>query len=244
MSLSSPAARLRNMLVNRVGKKIVAVGRNYKEHAAEMGDFSKQEAPLIFIKPTTSYVTAPGPILIPKYMKCHYEVELGVVISKTVTDVDPELAMDSVAGYLCAIDVTARNVQQVAKDKGLPWTVSKGCDTFTPISDLIPKSKVPDEQILFGQGLELYLKVNGEEKQRDFTSNMIWPIPQLISYISSVITLQEGDVILTGTPKGVGYFKPGDTLEAGITNIVNMSFRAEQKPESRWDHTRSSLASS
>ena len=192
---SSMSTALRNMLIQKVGKKIVAVGRNYAEHAAEMkasADATRTAGsePLIFLKPTSSYVVEPGQILRPRGFEIQHEVELGVVIGPTeVKNCSVAAAMDAVAGYVCAIDVTARNIQNKAKEKGHPWTVSKSCDTFTPVSNIIPRTKLADKLIL-EDGVELFLRVNGQERQRDSTRSMIWSVPELICYISSRMTLE------------------------------------------------------
>lgn len=107
--------------------------------------------------------------------------------------------------------MTARNIQNEAKKKGLPWDISKGFDTFLPISNIIPKSAIPDPH-----SIELYLSVNGEVKQQDSTNLMLFQLPRLLSDISKVMTLEQGDIILTGTPKGVGPVVPGDVMRAGI----------------------------
>ncbi|KAA8499426.1 Acylpyruvase FAHD1, mitochondrial [Porphyridium purpureum] len=245
MAVAAAASTLRNMLVQRVGKKIVAVGRNYVAHAAEMNasaDAARTSDPLIFLKPTSSYVLPPGPIVRPRGFEIQHEVELGVVIGENaVRNVSVAKAMDAVVGYVCAIDVTARNVQNVAKEKGHPWTVSKSCDTFCPISDLIPRQKLPDD-VLLEKGVELYLKVNGQERQRDSTLSMVWTVPELISYVSSRMTLESGDIILTGTPSGVAYMLPGDVVEAGITNHCSITFDVQDGESSAWDEYRSSMA--
>lgn len=114
-------------------------------------------------------------------------------------------------GYLLAIDMTGRNVQEEAKKKGLPWSIAKGFDTFLPISNMIAKSRIPDPQ-----NAHLWLSVNGEMKQSDNTGLMLFQIPRQLSDISRVMTLEEGDIVLTGTPKGVGQVKTGDVMRAGL----------------------------
>nr|AFJ91733.1 fumarylacetoacetate hydrolase domain-containing protein [Ostrea edulis] len=177
------------------GKKIVAVGRNYKEHAAELGNVVPTK-PILFLKPTTSYVIQGQNIKIPPNCKSlHHEVELGVVIGRTGNNITEDRAMEHVGGYVLALDMTARDLQDEAKKKGLPWTLAKGFDTSCPIGDLISTDKLqqPDN-------VQLWLKVNGQTKQDGNTKDMIFSIPYLISYISKYFTLEEGDVILTGTP--------------------------------------------
>ena len=124
---------------------------------------------------------------------------------------DAQGAIDSIAGYAIAIDMTARNMQEEAKKKGIPWTAAKGFDTFLPISHYIPKSDIPDPH-----DVELWLTVNGEERQRDSTGLMLFRIPRILSEISRVMKLEEGDIVLTGTPKGVGPVQVGDVMRAGV----------------------------
>ena len=135
-------------------------------------------------------------------------------MDRTVVDLpehDEKAAMESIGGYCIAIDMTARNMQDEAKKKGLPWTIAKGFDTFLPISNLIKKEMIPDPH-----EVELYLKVNGEDKQRDGTGLMLFRIPRILSEISKVMKLEKGDLVLTGTPKGVGKVDVGDVMMAGV----------------------------
>lgn len=144
----------------------------------------------------------------------HYEVELALIIGKELSNLpaqDKHGAMDAIAGYAVAIDMTARNIQDECKKKGLPWTIAKGFDTFSPISDFIPKESIRDPH-----DVELWLDVNGQNKQRDTTGLMLFRIPRLLSEISGVMKLEKGDIILTGTPKGVGEVFVGDTMTGGV----------------------------
>jgi len=140
-------------------------------------------------------------------------VELGVVIGKRGRDISESQADSYVAGYALAIDMTARNIQDQVKKKGLPWSAAKGFDTFTPISSFIPKDEIRDPH-----NTNLWLKVNGAFKQNGNTSDMMFKIPQLIKHVSSIMTLNEGDLILTGTPSGVGPIVEGDKITAGLAN--------------------------
>ncbi|KAI9489841.1 hypothetical protein BDB00DRAFT_840959 [Zychaea mexicana] len=198
----------RNFLTT--GKKIVAIGRNFSEHAKELGN-AVPKAPFFFLKPTSSYVANGGTVEIPTGCEVHHEVELAVVIGKDGRDYKAAEAMDYVAGYALAIDMTARNLQTEAKNKGLPWSASKGFDTFTPISDFIPKERIADTS-----NVDLWLKVNDAFRQNGNTKDMIFGIPMLLSYVSSIMKLEVGDVILTGTPKGVGPIQAGDVIQAGL----------------------------
>jgi len=135
-------------------------------------------------------------------------------LGKQVKDLDAadeNGALDAIESYAISIDMTARNAQNEAKKKGLPWDIAKGFDTFLPISNVIEKSAIPDPH-----NVELYLTVNNEHRQLDSTELMLFRIPRIISDISKVMTLEEGDIVLTGTPKGVGPVVPGDVMRAGV----------------------------
>jgi len=151
-------------------------------------------------------------------------LKLGSLLVKKGRDISIEKAMDHVAGYVLALDMTARNLQAIAKTKGLPWTQSKGYDTFTPIGEFIDKSKVPNPH-----NLNFWLKVDGELRQKGNTKDMIHNIPQLIKYISSIMTLETGDLILTGTPEGVNNVKHGQILEAEIEGLTKIRFVASNR---------------
>merc|ERR1711977_347860 len=183
-------------------RKIICIGRNYADHIKELNS-AKPKQPFFFLKPTTSILPPnSGPVLRPKGVNLHFEVELGLVIGKTVRDFDArdtEKAIEAIDSYMVAIDFTARNVQDEAKKKGLPWSIAKGFDTFCPISNIIPKSKIPDPHNAL-----LWLSVNNQVKQQDSTELMLYRIPRQLQDISRVMTLEAGDIVLTGTPKGVG----------------------------------------
>ncbi|XP_058212500.1 probable acylpyruvase FAHD1, mitochondrial isoform X2 [Rhododendron vialii] len=217
MSTATPSPPYEKLL--SLGTKIVAVGRNYAAHAKELGNAVPKE-PVLFLKPTSSYLENGGMIEIPEPLESlDHEVELAVVISKKARDVPEATAMDYVGGYALGLDMTAREIQASAKSAGLPWTKAKGQDTFTPISFVLPKSVVLDPH-----NLELWLKVDGEIRQKGSTEDMIFKIPYLISHISSIMTLLEGDVILTGTPQGCGPVKAGQKITAGITGLLDVHF--------------------
>ncbi|XP_058972726.2 uncharacterized protein [Pocillopora verrucosa] len=201
------------------GRKIIAVGRNYREHAAELGN-PVPKTPLIFLKPPSSYLQQGGKIKLPPGCdELHHEVELGVVISKTGVSIAESNAMDYVGGYALALDMTARDLQNKAKKLGQPWTLAKGFDTALPVSRFISKTEIPQPD-----NVHLWLKVDGELKQDGNTQDMIFTIPYLISYISQSMTLEEGDFILTGTPEGVSEVKPGQTIACGLGDKIDMTF--------------------
>ncbi|ADT84864.1 fumarylacetoacetate hydrolase family protein [Thermococcus barophilus] len=194
--------------------KIICLGRNYAEHAKELGHEVPKE-PVIFLKPPSALIGPNQTIILPKKSReVHHEVELAVIIGKRGKNIPREKAMDYVLGYTILLDITARDLQWEAKRKGLPWTVAKGFDTFAPIGPRI----VPKEE-LDPSDLEIGLKVNGEVRQLSRTGKMIFKIPEIIEYISSIMTLEKGDIIATGTPEGVGPLRHGDTVEAWIEGI-------------------------
>jgi len=196
----------------RTGRKIVAIGRNYADHAKELGNAVPKE-PFFFLKPTTSYLSpGEGPVEIPRGVVMHHEVELGVVIGKNGRDIPKSEAESYIAGYALAIDMTARNVQDAVKKQGLPWSAAKGFDTFCPIGPFIPKSKISSIP-----QVGLHFSINGQVKQSGLAEDMIFSPSDLISFVSGVMRLEEGDLILTGTPKGVGPIRGGDKFEAKLT---------------------------
>ncbi|KAI0878954.1 hypothetical protein GGS24DRAFT_496386 [Hypoxylon argillaceum] len=198
----------------RQARKVVCIGRNYADHIAELNS-ARPKQPFYFLKPTTSILLpGEGPVKRPQGVDLSYEVELALIIGKTLKDFpveDEAGAIDAIESYALGIDMTARNVQWEAKKKGLPWSINKGFDTFLPMSNIIPKSAIPDPH-----SIELYLSVNNEVRQSDSTNLFLFRVPQMLSAISQVMTLEKGDIVLTGTPKGVGPVLPGEVMRAGI----------------------------
>lgn len=194
--------------------KIICLGRNYAGHARELGHEVPKD-PVIFLKPPSALIRPNETIILPKKSKeVHHEVELAVIIGRRGKSIPKEKAMDHILGYTVFMDITARDLQREAKLKGLPWTLAKGFDTFAPVGPRI----VPGEELDPGD-LEIGLKVNGEVRQLSRTSEMVFTIDEIISYVSSIMTLEEGDIIATGTPEGVGALKDGDIVEAWIERI-------------------------
>lgn len=195
--------------------KIICIGLNYRDHAQEM-DLGLPERPLMFLKPSTSVIGPEGQIVYPSCSEnVHYEVELAVVLKKIAKNVPAEEAEDYIMGYTCALDMTARDLQMADGQ----WTRGKSFDTFCPIGPgIVPK--LPWDRL----GIEL--SVNGEMRQKSNTNQLIFGVPRLIEEITKVMTLLPGDVILTGTPAGVGKVQIGDRLEARIENIP-MSLQCE-----------------
>lgn len=208
--LGSPVAR---------PSKIVCIGLNYEDHAKETGAKIPTE-PVIFMKATTSLCGPFDNIIIPKNsVKTDWEVELAIVVSKRASYVDEENAMDYVAGYCLHNDVSEREFQM---ERGGTWDKGKGCDTFAPLGPwLVTKDEIAD-----ANKLRLWLTVNDKKMQDGNTSNFIFNIPYLISYVSCFMTLLPGDVISTGTPAGVGlgmnpqiFLKAGDVVELGVDGL-------------------------
>ncbi|KAF2723273.1 hypothetical protein K431DRAFT_264758 [Polychaeton citri CBS 116435] len=195
-------------------RKVMCIGRNYADHVKELNN-QRPKQPFFFLKPPSAMLLPKeGPILRPRGVNMHFEVELGLVMGKSIRDFDPEDhegALDAIESYLLAIDMTGRNVQDEAKKKGLPWSIAKGFDTFLPVAGPISKNIIKNPH-----DAELWLSVNGQMKQQDRTDLMLFRIPRQLADISRVMTLEKGDIVLTGTPKGVGPVTSGDVLEAGL----------------------------
>lgn len=197
--------------------KIICLARTYAKHAREM-DTKINENPLLFLKPESSIIFNNESIFLPKMSKCvHHEVELGVVIGKNGKNILQDEAIDHVLGYLIALDITARDIQSIAKKSGWPWSIAKGFDTFTPISVVVLKDNIPNPH-----NLDLKLMVNGKLKQESNTKYMIFSTQRIIEFISKIMTLKRGDLILTGTPEGVGEIIEGDFIEAYLGNKCHL----------------------
>lgn len=193
---------------------IFCVGQNYADHAKEMGGVPQKE-PIIFLKPTSAIIGNGQNIIIPKMSSnVHHEVELTVLIGKQGKNIPQTEAMNYVAGYGIGLDMTMRDKQSEAKKAGNPWAVAKGFDTSAALSPFIEASKVSNPQ-----DLEIKLSVNGILRQHSNTKNMIYTIDVLISYLSTIFTLEEGDIIYTGTPEGVAQVIAGDILNAEIPGV-------------------------
>jgi len=192
---------------------VYCIGRNYAKHAKELKNEVPSE-PVVFLKPRSSLIFNGDSIKIPAQSKnVHHEVEMVVLIGKTTADVTVENALESVMGIGIGLDMTARDLQSEAKLKGLPWTLAKGFDTFAPLGNLVKyhsKLNLSD--------LNLTVSVNGEKRQSGNTSDMLFNVPGLISYLSKQFTLTAGDLIFTGTPEGVSAVEKGDLIKASLGN--------------------------
>lgn len=197
-----------------VAGKAVCVGRNYVEHIQELNNPTPSE-PLLFIKPTTALVDISKPLQVPQQLgQCHNELELAVLIQHTLSKVSPEQVRPALWGVGLALDLTLRDVQSELKAKGLPWERAKSFDGACPLSPFLPLCEIEDLQ-----DLHFTLRVNSQMRQQGYSGNMIWPISQLIAQISQVFTLCPGDVVLTGTPKGVGPLLSGDHLHLRLNRM-------------------------
>lgn len=197
--------------------KILCLGRNYTAHAKEM-NATLTESPVVFLKPATALIHDGERVVLPRISSdVHHEVEMVIVIGKRAKNVGIEQAYEYVEGFAVGLDMTLRDVQNDAKRKGLPWTVSKGFDTSAPVSDVVEKAGVGDPH-----SLRLSLSVNGEIRQIGNTGAMIYRTGYLVSYLSSIFTLEPGDLIFTGTPEGVGPVRDGDILEAELESVGSL----------------------
>ena len=197
--------------------KIVCVGRNYADHAKELGN-EVTDKPVIFIKPASAIIYSGEKVVHPDFSNMlHHEVELVLLIGKNIKNVDEIEAEKSIIGYGVGLDMTFRDLQNEFRKKGDPWTISKCFDTSAVISDFILK-----ENYKLTLNEEITLSVNGIIRQKEKLNKMILNPVQLIKYISSLLTLEEGDLVFTGTPAGVGKVEKGDKLYAEISGIAKL----------------------
>ncbi|MFZ1641097.1 MAG: fumarylacetoacetate hydrolase family protein [Candidatus Contendobacter sp.] len=191
--------------------KVVCIGRNYLDHIRELNN-AVPETPILFIKPATALLGLDQPIRLPAGRgECHHEVELAVLVGRELRDADAATARNAVAGYGVALDLTLRDLQNELKKKGHPWETAKAFDGSCPLSPFLKPGALADPQ-----ATELTLRVNGELRQRGNTGQMMVGIFELMAHISTHFTLQPGDVVLTGTPAGVGPLRSGDALVLGL----------------------------
>ncbi|MCZ6627089.1 MAG: fumarylacetoacetate hydrolase family protein [SAR324 cluster bacterium] len=194
--------------------KIICMGRNYVAHIEELNN-EPPGAPMFFIKPATAMVPLEEPIRIPSYSKkARHELELALIMGKPLFQASEEEVYPAIAGYAVAVDVTLQDVQDRLKEKGHPWEIAKGFNGACPISEFVPASAVSDPQDLM-----ITMRVNGEQRHNDSTKLMIYKIPQIVAAASQYFTLEIGDIVLTGTPAGVGPLEPGDKLEMEIAQV-------------------------
>lgn len=197
--------------------KILCLARNYVAHAHELGNEVPTD-PVLFSKPASSIVKSGENVIIPSYSNsCHHEAELAVLIGGNGKDIAPEDAMSLVCGYGVALDMTLRDTQTELKSKGYPWDLAKGFDTSCPLSTFVCAASVDDPH-----ELQIQLEVNGVLRQDGNTNCMIKRIPEILAFISRAFSLEPGDIILTGTPAGVGQVVPGDHMRVCISGVGDL----------------------
>jgi 2-keto-4-pentenoate hydratase/2-oxohepta-3-ene-1,7-dioic acid hydratase in catechol pathway len=192
--------------------KIIGIGRNYVEHARELGN-EVPDVPIIFFKPPTALIGPGDTILLPDVsQRVEFEAEIGVVIGRRIRNVDPNAAERAIDGFTCVNDVTCRDLQKVDGQ----WGRAKGFDTFCPAGPRVVGG-------LDWRGLELICRVNGAERQRAKATDMHFSIPELVSFLSGIMTLEPGDLIATGTPAGTAPLHHGDMVEVEVTGVGVLS---------------------
>jgi fumarylpyruvate hydrolase len=199
-------------------RRVYCVGRNYAEHAREMGHDTR-EPPFFFDKPADALVIEGGSIAYPpQTADFQHEIELVVAIGQDGTAINEHVALDHVYGYAAGLDMTRRDLQAEAKKGGRPWTMAKGFDQSAPIGAIAPASRIghPDRGAIT-------LSVNGAERQRGDLADQIWSVPETIAFLSRLVTLRAGDLIMTGTPAGVGAVRRRDVLEGAIEGVGTVS---------------------
>lgn len=207
-------------------RRVFCVGRNYAAHAREMGKDPSREPPFFFTKPADAMVPAEGTIPYPPLTgNLHHEIELVVALGKGGANVPAEHALDLVWGYGVGVDLTRRDLQDVAKQMSRPWDWAKGFDASGPCGPLHPVSEVGHPAT--GR---IWLSVNGEVRQQGDLDELIWPVADVIAHISRSVALAPGDLIFTGTPAGVGALQPGDQVTAGVDGVGEIAFRMGARP--------------
>jgi fumarylpyruvate hydrolase len=198
--------------------RVYCVGRNYAEHAVEMGHDPDREPPFFFMKPADAVVGA-GTLPFPTQThELHHEVELVVALAEGGRDIPVERALDHVFGYAVGLDMTRRDLQEVAKKAGRPWDMAKGFDQSAPTGQI----RIVEDIGHPTKGA-IWLRINGEPRQEGDLDQQIWKVPETISFLSTLVALRPGDLIMTGTPKGVGRVEPGDRLDGHIDGVGALS---------------------
>ena len=199
--------------------RIYCVGRNYAEHAREMGHDPEREPPFFFMKPADAIVQNGAAIAFPQATQdLHHEIEMVVAIGRDGGEIPVEKALDYVYGYGVGLDMTRRDLQGAAKKMGRPWEMGKAFDNSAPCTALKTAAMIGHP----ARGA-IWLKVNGKITQKGDLSEMIWNVPETISYLSQLVTLRAGDLIMSGTPAGVGPVKPGDRLEGHVDGVGDLT---------------------
>ena len=201
-------------------RRVYCVGRNYAAHAVEMGHDPNREPPFFFQKNPDNLVVGGEFPYPPASNDVHHEIEMVVALKKGGRDIPLDKALDCVFGYAVGLDMTRRDLQSKAKDMGRPWEVGKAFEASAPCTPLVPASEIGHP----GQGA-IWLDVNGERRQTGDINQMIWKVPEMISYLSGLFTLMPGDVIMSGTPAGVGAVKRGDVLHGHVDGVGDLEVR-------------------
>ncbi len=211
-------------------RRIFCVGRNYGAHAREMG-FSDREPPFFFTKPADALVLdgaeIPYPILTENL---HHEIELVLAIDSEAKNLPAAAAMDVIYGVAVGIDLTRRDLQMAARDKGRPWDWGKSFDQSAPIGEIVPLQQLDEEARQLDKG-RIWLDVNGTRRQEADLAELIWNVPEIISAVSKAIHIMPGDLIYTGTPAGVGAIEPGDQITGGIDGIGEIAVSIGERAE-------------
>ena len=203
--------------------KVVCIGRNYAKHARELGNAIPTQ-PMVFMKPASSLIASGSDVVIhPMTNDVHHEVELVCLIGRRGKNIAQSDALSYIEGYAVGLDMTARDLQVQAKEKGHPWAVAKGFDTFAPLGPFVDRASISDPQ-----DLTLHLTINGEVRQSGHTSDMIFPVAELISWCSGLFTLEPGGLLFTGTPEGGGPVHAGDRLKAEINGLPVLEVGVQQ----------------
>lgn len=206
-------------------RRVFCVGRNYAAHAREMGKDPDREPPFFFTKPADAVVPAEGTVPHPPLTdNLHHEIEMVVAIGTGGSGIAVERALEHVWGYGVGVDLTRRDLQDVAKKMSRPWDWSKAFDASGPCGPLHPVAAVGHP----AQG-RVWLAVNGEVRQEGDLNELIWPVADVIAYISQSVTLAPGDLIFTGTPAGVGKIEPGDKVTGGVAGLADIAFTMGQR---------------
>ena len=200
--------------------KVICVGKNFADHVREMGGGAPPTEPVIFIKPNSSIVSSPREVLIPESLGLlHHEVELCALVGEAAKDVEESDAGELIAGFAVGIDFTLRERQAAAKREGTPWSLAKGFDSAAVLGEFVPADEVSDAALL-----DMSLMLGETRRQSGNTRDMIFHPARIISYASSFMTIETGDVIMCGTPAGVGEVAGGDRVRAAITGLPELDF--------------------
>ena len=204
-------------------RRVYCVGRNYAEHAREMGFDPERDPPFFFAKPADALVPVPAGATAdvpypPRTENYHHEIELVAAIGRHGADIEPAQALRHVWGYAVGLNMTRRDLQLALRDKGRPWELGKAFDASAPIGPLTPAAQAPDIA-----RAAIWLEVNGEARQKSSLGHLIWSVAETVAYLSQYFTLEPGDLIYTGTPEGVGRVQRGDRLRGGIDGLGELS---------------------